>query len=196
MSDFSNDDLIELEWFFNDASGAIGLRSPGFEGSGDTVCPTSASAERKMIRAMGAAGRIKRVDEILSSMTAGQRQHLRDSLTYDLKRFAIPRELTLHHPKQYCFGAHASAAMREFLLELGVEWNGLDGLSWLVRAESAKADGAVPAERLTRLKCEAWAQSESTTRDALDAFATARGKYDDLPANRARRGRFPGNEAE
>ena len=166
MSGSTNDDLIELEWFFNDASGAVGLRSPGFEGNGDQTCSTSASAERKMERAMVAAERIKRVSEILEQMVPEQRQLLRDSLTYDVKRFHIPRELTLQHPRQYCFGAHASRAMHEFLTELGLPWCGADALAWLMRAETAKSDAAVTAERLHRLKGESWAQSESAACDA------------------------------
>lgn len=190
MADRTNDDLVDIEWLYNEADGELGPQSPGFEGSGDKPASTSESAERHAENAMFPAEKLRRMGEILRGVSKMTEYTLRMAFT----RAPRPR-LLAKHPPEHFYAACSSPAMRAFLASMGMQqWSAKQSCEWLVRAEEPRDVPGATAEQLIELNFDAWTQAERTVDQALNAFAMAREVYDALPSTKRRRRLFSGDK--
>lgn len=167
----TNDDRMDLEWFFNDSDGDLGMKSNhetvvALIQNGPGTCSSSAGAEQKLERTIDASDRYRRIGGALGRLSVTQQAALKDAFT----RAQCPANLR-HRPRQHVAAACASKAMRDFLRELGSQrWSQRGALEWLVRAEDPKKDSGVPVEVLTTLRVMVWREAEARVDDLVAAY--------------------------
>lgn len=177
MGQLDNDTHMDLEWFFNDAMGALGLES-NFSvvvsiiesGGGEKTTSSSAGAEAKVEDTLDASDRYRRLSKVMNLLPVTTQRGLLNAFT----RRKWPPELR-RRPAAERYSACSSPSVRAFIQKLGAKrWSIQSAESWLARAESPPKDCPVPVAELVKLREEAWEEAEKALIELLDEYAVAR----------------------
>lgn len=181
----------ELEWYFNDADGDLGLRSlhgamVAMMQSGISSTPRadSSAAEDQAIRALAASTRYRRISECMRSLPLRTQRTLQEAHT----RRHWPPQLG-RRPKDHAFAAARSRAVRALIGMMGAsQWSLTRALEALVLAESERADGLpIDVPSLVRMRVEAWTEAERAVTQANEAYTSARVKQRQTEADERQR---------
>lgn len=170
MSTFAtNDDRMDLGWYWNDSEGCLGLTGIDYAGAGGSPACTSDAAERKQEHMLESATRFRRISLTLARLPVTKQRSLQEAFV------RVPVPLTLsNRPPLYVAAAYGSDAVREFLAALGVRWSLKAARDWLARAERPTKEMTIPLDKLVALRIAAWSQAEATVDALLDVYAVAR----------------------
>ena len=173
----TRDDQIDLEWYFNEATGDLSMPSSFGAmvarlqlGTQTKKYATSSDAENHIERQLDAAERYGEVERALD-MLSQQRQRL---LEEAFEQCRCPVEVVAR-PRHLYKAARGSTAMREHLKAVGqLTWTQKAADEWLARSEYPHAHAAHDAGRLEALRDACWAQAQEAVTKALDAYGEAR----------------------
>jgi ribosomal 50S subunit-associated protein YjgA (DUF615 family) len=173
----TRDDQIDLEWYFNDATGDLSMPSSFGAmvarlqlGTQAQKYASSADAENYIERRIDACQRYAAVEEALELLSMQRQRVLEDAF----EQCRCPVELVAR-PRHIYKAARASAAMRDHLKASGqIMWTAKVADEWLARSEYPHAHANHDAGKLETLRDACWAQGQETVTKALDAYGEAR----------------------
>lgn len=187
----TRDDQIDLEWYFNDATGDLSMPSSfgamvarlNF-GKQTKTYSTSYEAENYIERRIDACQRYQAVEDALELLSQ-QRQRI---LEEAFEQCRCPVEVVAR-PRHLYKAARGCDSMRKFIKGTGQPmWTARLGDEWLARAENPLAHVNHSADTLATLRDECWAQALETVTKALDAYGAARNEArKQAESDRARR---------
>lgn len=173
----TRDDQLDLEWFYNDATGDLSQPSSFGAmvarlqmGKQAKAYASSESAENQIEKQLDAAKRYGEIEEALSTLSMARQKLLEDAF----EQTRCPVEVVAR-PRHLYKAARASEAMREHLRSIGEPtWTARVADEWLARAEYPHAHAGYNAAQLEALRDACWAQALETVNKAVDAYGRAR----------------------
>lgn len=169
--DNSIDHQIDLDWFFNDAMGALGLESSSpRERLGDMPKSSTGDAEEgKMVRRMDAAKRYRWIADCINALAFKHQRFLMLSFT----RRDWPRSLN-DRPRYERYAACASEAVRAFMVAKGRErWSFPAAVELVAKAEKPEKSDPVPLPEYVAMRIAAWHDAEEAMVKCLGIYGDA-----------------------